>query len=89
MAVVTERYSAFLMAVNQTRISASDHIGGFLCQTAGTITVTVPDLPGTSEITIIGPFPVSAGVYYPMPFYVGPRGCTITTAGGASGTMGV
>lgn len=57
-------------------------LGGFVCVTAGTITVTDEDG------AIVTALPVTAGVYHPLPF--GTRGTvTLTTASGASGTAAV
>lgn len=84
--VITERYAPFVMGVNQSRTNESDHIGGFLCITTGTLTVEVVDLTG-SYAMLINALPVTAGVYYPLPFYTSARGSRITTAGGASGVL--
>lgn len=81
---IHERYNPEVIGVNSTVTLTADAIGGFLCKTAGTITVV--DGRGT---TVVNAYPVTAGVYYPMPFFLERPGGTITTAGGASGTMGV
>lgn len=86
--VITERYSPLFVGVNTARESQSDHMGGFLCQTTGTLTVEVADLAG-AFVAILTAFPVTAGVYYPMPFYLSARGARFTTAGGASGLVAV
>ena len=57
-------------------------IGGFLCITAGTITVTRAD-----GVVIINAFPMTAGTYIPMPFYLG-AGATVVLGAGASGVLG-
>ncbi len=87
--VITERYRPYFIGVNGTqRLDGTDHIGGFLAHTAGTVTVTAdPDI-GSTPVTIINAFPVAAGVYYQMPFYLSKTGGTVTLAGGASGTLG-
>lgn len=81
-----ERYHAVPLAVNATYLFPSGTptgLSGFLCVTSGTFTAT--RLSGT---ILINAFPVTAGVYYPMPFLLGQNG-TVTLAGGASGTLGV
>lgn len=80
--VVSERYTAQLLAANSTNTLNNNAIGGFLCKTAGTITVTT-----AIGRLVVDTFPVAAGVYYPMPFYLGGSGGTVTLAGGASGTL--
>lgn len=84
--IVQERYTPVPIAVSGTYIFPSGTytgIGGLLCITAGTITVTRGD--GT---VVIAAFPVTAGTYIPMPFYVG-NGATVVLAGGASGVLGL
>lgn len=81
-----ERYSYAIVGVNSTYTEPQGSptaIAGFLAVTAGTVTVTKSD--GT---VVVNAVPVTAGVYTPMPFHVGPR-FTIMTAGGASGTAAV
>lgn len=82
--VIQERYKPVLMGVNASHVFYSPRIGGFLAKTAGTITVV--DKTGT---TLINAHPLTAGVYYPLPFYVGTQGGTVSLAGGASGTLGI
>ncbi len=80
--MIEEAHSAHPMAINATYSITGDKVYGFLCVTAGTITIT--RLNGTDALTA---FPVSAGVYYPLPIYLGQPGGTATLAGGASGTL--
>lgn len=82
MSNVQERYSPEVIGVNTTFLLSSNSIGGFLCKTAGTITVI--DGKGT---TVVDAHPVEAGGYYPLPFYLGTSGGKFITAGGASGTL--
>lgn len=82
-----ERYKPLPIAANSTIILDSDSVGGFLAATAGTITITRNNEDGTSSNIVTG-HPVAAGVYMPTPFYLGSRGGTFITAGGASGTVG-
>lgn len=81
---VQERFDPVVVGVNTTVTLNGDTIGGFLAATAGTVTVV--DGAGT---TIINAHPVAAGSYFPMPFNLQRAGGTFTTAGGASGTLGV
>lgn len=81
---VQERFSPIVVGVDTTVIFTSKLVGGFLAKTSGTVTVV--DSAGT---TIVNAVPVTAGVYTPMPFYIGANGGNITTAGGASGTLAV
>lgn len=88
MATYKERYAPVLIGVNGTFLINNDSVGGFLCKTAGAITVTrVNQISGASEI-IVDAHPVTAGTYFPIPFYLGPRGGVFTASGGASGTLG-
>ena len=83
MSTVKERYTPIPVAANSTTTVLSSQLGGFLVKTAGTITVIA------DGVTLIDTFPVDAGFYLPLPFYVGGNGCTFITAGGASGTIAV
>lgn len=56
----------------------------FMAVTAGTITIT--DANGT---VLLNAFPVAAGSWLELDMFVGVNGGTITTAGGASGTLTV
>ncbi len=83
MSNIRERYPAKFIAANTTVIILGQSIGGFLCKTDGTITVV--DSRGT---TVVSAHPVVAGVYYPLPIFVGgDNRATFATAGGASGTL--
>lgn len=84
---VQEFYVPLAVAANTTTPLASLQLGGFLCVTSGTITVVANASGGQPARTIINAFPVSAGIYYPLPFYLGTEGGVFTTAGGASGTV--
>lgn len=84
--IIQERYHAAAVGVNSTYKAgsgAATGIAGFLAVTAGTLTATRAD--GT---IVVNALPVSAGVYYPIPFLMGHE-FTVTLAGGASGTIGV
>ena len=87
MSQIQERYKPVVIAVNSTNtLAATCNIAGFLCKTAGTITVI-----DSNGVTVINAVAVSAGIYTPMPFQLAGGGTPIvvTTAGGAAGTLGV
>lgn len=88
MAAYQERYSPVVVGVDSSVPLTGSAVGGFLCKTAGTITITENDEQGGTRI-IVNAVPVTAGIYTPIPFYLSPYGGTVTTAGGASGTLGV
>lgn len=79
---IREHYRPIVVGANATVTFTSKDIGGFLAKTDGTVSVV--DSAGT---TIINALPVLGGVYYPMPFYIGATGGSVTTASGASGTL--
>lgn len=83
---VKERYTPFPMAADSTLVLTSDSIGGFLALTTGTITVTRNNDDGTTT-TIVNGVAVTAGIYTPLPFYLGKNCGTVTLGGGASGTL--
>jgi hypothetical protein len=83
---IQERYTPVPLGVAVTYVFPSGSptgIGGFLCITAGTITVTRSD-----GVVLVNAFPMTAGTYVPMPFATG-AGATVTLGAGASGTLGV
>lgn len=82
-----ERYMPVLVAIDTSVRIGGNAIGGFLCKTPGTITLT--NLAGQILVDAI---PVTAGIYYPLPFLLvnnGGSGGVFTCAAGASGTLGV
>ena len=79
--VIQEQYTPQPMAANSSFVTGSQRIGGFICTTAGTLTVT------TEAGTVINALPVTAGAYVPLPIFLGTSGGTITLAGGAAGTL--
>lgn len=84
--IIQERYNPVPIGVSASYTftqGSPSGIGGFLCITAGTITVTRAD-----GVVIVNAFPMTAGTYVPMPFFVAP-GATVVLAGGASGVLGV
>jgi predicted histidine transporter YuiF (NhaC family) len=80
--VIQEQYTPQPMAANASFVTTNQRIGGFICITSGTLTVT----DGTGMVEVNG-VPVTAGVYLPLPIFLGNNGATITLAGGASGTL--
>jgi hypothetical protein len=88
MSANRERYSPVVIAANGTVTLSTGQIGGFLCLTAGTITVTRNNEDGTTTV-IVNAVPVTAGLWTWMPFLLTSHGGTVTLAGGASGTLGV
>jgi hypothetical protein len=81
--LVKETYTAVAMAANANKIfKAPSGLGGFLCTVAGTFDAD------DSNGAVVDVLPVTAGVYYAMPFScVGDL--TVTLSGGAAGTVGV
>ncbi len=84
---VQERYTPIPVPVNTTLRVTSQALGGFVCSTSGTITIVRND-GGNSTTTLLNAMPVTQGIYYPLPFYLGQYGGTFTTAGGAIGLLG-
>lgn len=84
MSVVQEVFSPALIAANGTFTGAPAALGGFVCNTSGTLSMTLGGFPFLTTM------PVTAGVYYPLPFAI-PAGATVvvTAAGGAGGILGV
>ena len=82
---IEERYKPVVLGVNATyNIPAGvQAIAGFLCAVSGTISVT-----NGAGTLIVNALPVTAGIYYPMPFHLetGNSG-TVVAAGGARGTL--
>lgn len=82
---VKERYNPIIIGVNGTVKSSSENLGGFLAVTAGTITITYNT---STAAVLVSALAVTAGVWTPLPFYVGVNGVNVTLAGGASGVLG-
>lgn len=79
---IYERYHAVAMTANSTAVIPGDSIYGFIAVAAGTLSVLRNT--GTS---VLNSFPVTAGVYYPLPIYLGPTGGSVVLGGGAAGTL--
>ncbi len=82
--IVHERYSPVVIGVNATETTSRTSVGGFLCKTAGTLTIT-----GADGVVVIAAQPVSAGTWVDLHFFICKDGLLATTAGGASGVLGV
>lgn len=80
--LIKERYRPVAVGVNATVPFTFQTIGGFLCLTSGTLTVTRED-----GGTLFTGLPVTAGQFVRIPFYIGARGGTVTTASNASGIL--
>lgn len=77
------RFDPVPVGVNATvTLNNATVLGGFLCKTAGTLSITT-----VGGAAIVSAFPVAAGQYVPMPFYLSGKGASVVTAGGASGTL--
>jgi len=75
------RYNATAMAANTT-VRCSPSIGGFICVTSGTITIT-----SNAGVVLLNAFPVTLGNTYGFSIFAGSDGGTAALAGGASGTL--
>lgn len=71
-----------ICGVNATTAFASQAVHSFFAKTAGSI--TIKKLNGT---TVLDAFPVTSGQWIELEMNVDPNGGSITTAGGASGTL--
>lgn len=80
--IVKERYNPNIMAANATFNIAGPSVGGFICTVSGSLSIT--DNVGKAILTA---FPVSAGVFHPIPIFIGNNGGVITLSGGAAGTL--
>lgn len=82
MGQIKEHYAAKPIAANGT-LKTGVTISGFLCTTAGTITIT--DADGTELVAATA---VSAGIWTRIPLLTNTSaGATVTLGGGASGTL--
>jgi hypothetical protein len=80
--IVKERYSPNIMAANATFKLAGPSVGGFICTVSGTLSIT-----DNNSNAILSSFPVTAGVFHPIPIFIGNNGGVITLSGGAAGTL--
>ena len=79
-------YAPLQVGVNATVPITDSTIGGFLCATAGSVTVSGTDDFG-NVITIVPLTACAAGDWIFMPFFIGTKGGSITTSDGASGVL--
>jgi hypothetical protein len=80
-------HQALPVAASTTTPIVNDHIGGFFCSGAGTVTINGTTDQGAAFQVVS--FTGVAGTWYTLPFYIGPRGGTIVTGAGATGTLAV
>lgn len=78
---VQERYSPVVVAADSTTVIEQQSIGGFICTGDGTVSVL--DYYGKY---LVNALPVTAGIYYPIPIYLGEYGGSFVTVG-ATGTL--
>lgn len=85
MGTVRENYTPAPVAANGTfsRLGQCE-LGGFLCTTAGSITVY--DAATATGTPIVATMAVTAGVFHPLPFACA-VGATVVCSGGAAGTV--
>lgn len=83
MAQIKEHYSMKPMAANGS-LKVGANIAGFLCKTAGTLTVT--DADGTVSIAAYPVTPAQGFIRIPAFSNTG-AGMTVSLAGGAAGTL--
>lgn len=65
-------YGYSRLAADATRVILCKSLGGFLCDTSGTITVTALDNAG--DTLLLDDFAVTAGNFYPIPIKVPEKG---------------
>lgn len=89
MSVIQERYNPVVVGSNSSVPIHGNNVGGFLCVTSGTVSLVTNPADGKEATTLFTGLPVTAGVYYPIPFYLGRNGGVFTSASGAGGCLGV
>ena len=87
--IIQERYSPIPIPANTTVEISGNAIGLFVCTTSGTLTVISNAYDGKATTTLLNAMAVTAGQVYPLPFFLGSNGGSVTTAAGAVGTIGV
>jgi hypothetical protein len=83
--IAQEIYSPRPMAASGQVFSGQGGLAGFFASTAGTVQVRDGNATGT---IIVASFPVTAGIFYSMPFGIS-TGLYIELGGGATGTAAV
>ena len=81
MSAIQEKYHGSVVGVNTTVTITGGAIGGFLPSISGTLTIT-----RTNGEVIVNALPVTAGTWVRIPL-ITHAGATVTTAGGAAGTL--
>lgn len=77
-----EHYNAKPMAANSKR-DVGNHVAGFLCTVAGTLTITDAD-----TTVLVNALPVVPGPFIRIPlFFNTSAGGSVQLAGGAAGTL--
>jgi hypothetical protein len=84
---IQERYNPKVVGANATVNINTTSMGGFLCTASGTITLVSKATDSKAQTTLLNAMSVSAGVYYPIPVYLGSNGGTFTTASSAAGLL--
>lgn len=82
---VKEIWNPKPMTASGPLVERGHHIGGFLCTTDGTLQVTAGVVSGGADI--VSAISVTAGSYYPMPFYCQNGAYAVLTT--AAGTFAV
>jgi hypothetical protein len=80
--IIQERYTPVVMAANSTYVVPGQSIGGFICKTSGTLVVK-----NSAGVNLVDGVAVTAGVYLPLPIYIGSAGGSVVLSGGAEGTL--
>lgn len=92
------RYKPVIVPTAGTVNFTGNGIGGFLCITAGTITINRlvsaddaqgPTQPAGTYQPVIVAFPVTAGQYVTLPFFIATAGGQIVAGAGCSGVLAV
>lgn len=85
--IAQEVYTPRLFAASGAIFGANGGaLGGFLCSTSGTLQIR--NGPTAGDAVIIASFPVTAGVWHPIPLAF-PSGAYAELGGGATGTFGI
>jgi hypothetical protein len=85
--VIQERYAPTVVAANTAVDIPGAGVGGFICTASGTITLVAKAAAGKPQTTLINALAVTAGLYYPLPIYLGRNGGTFTTASSGAGLL--
>jgi hypothetical protein len=83
---VREVWKPKRLAASGMIVERGRFMGGFFCTTSGTLQITDGETSGGSDV--VSSFSVTAGTYYPLPFY-GQNGLYAVLGGGAVGTFAV